>query len=65
MRFQVAYDRHGRILAAAEEGADQPIPKAGVTVETLEVPAEFEKAEPTEFLHRLRVDVKQRKLIKS
>jgi len=64
MRFHVAYNQNGRILAAAEEGADQPAAMAGTTVETLEVPAEFEDAEPLEFFHRLRVDVRERKLIR-
>jgi len=65
MKFHVAYDQHGRILAAAAQDADRPEAMPGVTVTELDIPAEFEKAEPQTFLHRLRVDVRQRKLIKS
>lgn len=64
MKFHVAYNQQGRILAAAAEGADQPAAMPGVTIATLDVPEEFAKAEPIEFVHRLRVDPKQRKLIK-
>jgi hypothetical protein len=35
----------------------------GVTVAELEVPAEFDQQDSAEFLHRLRVDVEQRKLV--
>jgi hypothetical protein len=64
MRLHVAYDRHGRILAAAQEDADQPAEMSGVTVTELDVPAEFEGAEPHEFLHLLDVDVDQRRLVR-
>ena len=64
MKLHVAYNQHGRILAAAEQGADQPAAMPGVTIAELDVPAEFEKGKPIEFLHLLRVDVTKRKLIK-
>jgi hypothetical protein len=64
MKFYVAHDEHGRILAAAQEGSDQPDSMPGVSVTEMEIPAELEEADPEEFFHLLHVDVKQRKLIK-
>jgi hypothetical protein len=62
MKVYVAYNEGGRILAAAEQGADQPAEMPGVTVAELDVPAEFENAEPMEFMHLLQVDVEGRRL---
>jgi hypothetical protein len=64
MKLHVAHNSEGRILAAAVEEGDQPATMPGVTVTELEVPAEFGNADPTEFLHLLHVDVKERKLIR-
>jgi hypothetical protein len=64
MRFHVAYDQHGRILAAAEQDADQPAEMPGVTIAELDVPEEFENTDPIEFLHLLRVDVRERRLVR-
>lgn len=65
MKMYVAYDQNGRILAAGTEEGDRPDDMIGMTIEELDVPREFEKAEPHKFFHLLRVDVDKRKLIKS
>jgi hypothetical protein len=62
MKLNVAFNEQGKILAAAEEGADQPAEMPGVTVAELDVPREFEGREALEFMHLLRVDVRGRKL---
>jgi hypothetical protein len=62
----VAYDERGRIVAAAEvgpRGADRPVERPGITVEELDVPDEFADAKIETFLHRLHVDVRERRLI--
>ena len=64
MKFHVAYDQDGRILAASTEDGDKPDAMPGVTVAEFDVPAEFAKAKPDEFFHQLHVDVRQRKLVK-
>jgi hypothetical protein len=67
MKLHVAYDHEGRIVGAAEadpKGAgDKPAARPGITVAELELPKELAGAKPTEHLHRLRVDVRARKLI--
>jgi len=65
MKLHVAYDRNGRILGAAGEDGDQPAALPGITVSLMDIPEEFDKAEPMEFLHRLRVDVEQRRVVSS
>jgi hypothetical protein len=64
MILHVAFDRHGTILAASAEGADQPAEAPGVTVAGIGTPAEFEDADPTDFIHLLRVDVEGRRLVR-
>jgi hypothetical protein len=64
MKLYVAYNEQGRILAAAEEGADQPAEMPGANVAELDVPDEFESAELMDFMHLLRVDVKGRRLMR-
>lgn len=63
MKLHVAYNHNGRILAAAEEGSDQPAHGEGVTIAEMEVPAELAKRKPAEFMHLLRVDVAKKKLV--
>jgi hypothetical protein len=62
MKLHVAYDQRGRILAAAEQEADQPAEMPGLTVAEIDVPPEFEKTELSELLPLVRVDVAQRRL---
>jgi hypothetical protein len=64
MKIHVAYDQHGRILAASELGGDAPAQMPGTTVAELDVPKEFERAQATDCLHLLHVNVGQRKLFK-
>ena len=64
MKIHIAYDQHGRILAAAAQDGDRPAAGPGVTVAELAVPKEFEKLEPHKFFHRLRVDVAKKELLK-
>jgi hypothetical protein len=67
MKLHVAYDQHGRILAAAEAGVkgagDKPVAKLGMSVAELEVPHEFASTKLHEYVHRLHVDVGAKKLI--
>jgi hypothetical protein len=67
MKLHIIYDKQGRILGAAVAGikgaSDIPVPRPGTTAAELEVPKEFVGKEPSEFLHRLHVDVKAQKLV--
>jgi hypothetical protein len=65
-KLVVAYDEHGRIVAAAgtgPRGADRPAERPGITVDELDVPEEFADADMETFVHRLQVDVRERSLI--
>jgi len=64
MKLRVAYNGHGKILTASEGGsqADQIAPSPGVTVAEFDVPTKFEKAKLEDFVHRLHVDVPQKRL---
>ena len=65
-KLVVAYDEHGRIVAAAEagpRGADRPVERRGITVGELDVPGEFANAEIQTFVHRLHVDVREKRLV--
>ncbi len=64
MKLRVAYNQHGEILAATEGGShgDQIVAQPGVTVADLDVPSQFEKAKLDDFVHRLHVDVHQKRL---
>ena len=65
-KLVVAYDEHGRIVAAAgtgPRGADRPAERPGITVGELDVPDEFADADMETFVHRLQVDVRERVLI--
>jgi len=65
-KIVVAYDEGGRIVAAAEagpRGADRPVERPGIAVEELDVPDEFAGARIETFLHRLHVDVRERRLV--
>ncbi len=67
MKLYVAHDESGRIHAAAEVGpkgaGDRPVPRPGMSVVELEVPKEFSGSKLSEFMHRLHVDVRTRKLV--
>jgi hypothetical protein len=54
MKLHVAYDQHGKVLAATESGA---------TLAELDVPTKFEKANFTDFIHLLQVDIRQKRLV--
>jgi hypothetical protein len=68
MKISVAYDKHGKIMAAMLMSAHceiqvHPAPMSGAT-EVLDVPAEFHGKELKEIVHHLKVDVAARRLIK-
>jgi hypothetical protein len=70
MNLQVAYDASGRILAAAwaaaevgPQEADVPAGQPGMTVTELQVPTSLENTDPSEFIHRLKVDVDRQQLV--
>jgi hypothetical protein len=69
MKISVAYDNHGKILAAFAMESSSPIrahPEIeNASVEDLEVPAEFHGRKLHEFLHHLHVDVVTRRLVKA
>ncbi len=65
-KLVVAYDERGRIVAAAgagARGADRPAERPGITVGELDVPDEFADADMETFVHRLHVDVRERRLV--
>ena len=62
MKLHVAYDQRGRILAAADQGADQPAEMPGLTVAEVDVPPELEKIELSELLPLVRVDIAELRL---
>jgi hypothetical protein len=67
MKVNVAYDHHGRIMAAGEVGpgaGDKPVARPGVSVAELDVPAEFEGKKLGEFMHLVHVDTAGRKLVR-
>ena len=64
MQLHIAFNDQGTILGAAAEEADQPYPTAGLTTATVDVPAEFEGKDPPEFLHLLRLNVADQRLVK-
>jgi hypothetical protein len=67
MKLNVAYDKNGRIVAAAEAGSrpagDRPIAPSGMSVAELDVPSEFHGKKFTDYVHRLHVDVAGKKLV--
>jgi hypothetical protein len=71
MKIHIAYDTHGRILAAVPRPSITSGPalsiaaQQGVEVGDFAAPAEFEGKHPREFLHMLRVDTKGKRLVVS
>jgi hypothetical protein len=69
MKLHLAYDTQGRILAAVPRpgpgaGPSLSLPaQAGAEVADFDPPAEFAGKHPREFLHRLRVDIKSKRLV--
>jgi hypothetical protein len=68
MKLHLAYDKQGKIVAAAESGpkgaGDRPVAQPDINVAEVDVPEEFSGKKLSEFLHLLQVDVKTRKLSK-
>ena len=68
MKLHVAYDKQGKIAAAAESGpkgaGDKPVAQPDINVAEMDVPEEFNGKNLGEFLHLLHVDVKSRRLSK-
>jgi hypothetical protein len=65
MKLRVAYDKHGKILAATESKSDgdRIVAPTGATLAELDVPSKFEKAKLSDFVHLLEVDVSQKRLV--
>jgi hypothetical protein len=63
MKIHVAYDKHGRILAATEAKSDRIVSPTGAALAEFDVPAKFEKAVFTDFVHLLQVDLSQKRLV--
>jgi hypothetical protein len=65
MKLHVAYDQHGKILAATEakSGEDRIVAPPGATLAELDVPTKFEKGNFTDFIHLLQVDIRQKRLV--
>jgi hypothetical protein len=68
MKISVAYDQHGKIMAASlmsvhSKRQIHPASMMGST-DVLDVPAEFHGKELREILHHLKVDVAARRLVK-
>jgi hypothetical protein len=67
MKLRVAYDREGRIIAAAEvsaeSGVDSVAPREDLSVVEADVPEEFANSTFAEFVTLLRMDVQTGKLV--
>jgi hypothetical protein len=67
MRIHAVYGSDGRILTAFPHSDATPTvgaaPKPGVEAGDFDVPKEFDGKHPREFLHRMRVDVKGKRLV--